>query len=99
MLFDVAEVHDDRRVEDAIDEVYHEYLDLLLDLTGDTFMGFSTIELELIPAWSSVRGGGGGRGPRRRTDRRLAVQHRATAAAQGRCSRTPRERQPRGVRR
>lgn len=47
VLFDVAEGHDERRVEDAIDEVNYEYLDLLLDLTGDTFMGNSTIELEL----------------------------------------------------
>ncbi len=47
VLFDVTEGHDDRRVEDAIDEVNHEHLDLLLDLTGDRYMGSSAIELEL----------------------------------------------------
>ena len=47
VLFDVAEGHDDRRVEDAVDEVNYEYLDLLLDLTGDLYMGNSAIELEL----------------------------------------------------
>ncbi len=47
VLFDVAEGHDDRRVEAAIDEVNYEYLDLLLDLTGDLFMGNSAIELDL----------------------------------------------------
>jgi hypothetical protein len=47
VLFDVAEGHDDRHVEEAIDEVNSEYLDLLLDLTGDLYMGNSAIELEL----------------------------------------------------
>jgi hypothetical protein len=47
VLFDAAEGHDDRRVEDAVDEVNHEYLDLLLDLTGDLYMGNSAIEVEL----------------------------------------------------
>ena len=47
VLFDVTAGHDDRRVEDAIDEVNYEYLDLLLDLTGDLHMGNSVIELEL----------------------------------------------------
>lgn len=46
VLFDATEGHDDRRVEDAIDEVNHEYLDLLLDLTGDLYIGNSAIELE-----------------------------------------------------
>ena len=44
VLFDVEEGHDDPQVEAAIDEVNTEYLDLLLDLTGDTYMGESTIE-------------------------------------------------------
>lgn len=44
VLFDVAEGHDDRRVEEAIDEVNFEYLDLLLDLTGDLHIGSTTIE-------------------------------------------------------
>ena len=47
VLFDVTAGHDDRRVEDAIDEVNYEYLDLLLDLTGDLHMGNSVLELEL----------------------------------------------------
>ncbi len=47
VLFDVAEGHDDRRVEDAVDEVNAEYLDLLLDLTGDLYMGSSAFDLEL----------------------------------------------------
>ena len=45
VLFDVADGHDDPRVEVAIDDVNTEYLDQLLDLTGDTYMGASTIEL------------------------------------------------------
>lgn len=47
VLFDVAEGHDDRRVEDAIAKVNYEYLDLLLDLSGDLHMGNSAIEPEL----------------------------------------------------
>jgi hypothetical protein len=47
VLFDVAEGHDDRRVEDAIDEVDADYLDLLLDLTGDLYMGNHTLAPEL----------------------------------------------------
>lgn len=47
MLFDVAEGHDDRRVEDAIDEANADYLDLLLDLTGNLYMGNHTLETEL----------------------------------------------------
>ncbi len=45
VLFDVEQGHDDPRVEHAIDEVNCEYLDLLLDLTGDTYMGSAAIEL------------------------------------------------------
>lgn len=45
VLFDVELGHDDSRVEETIDEVNTEYLDLLLDLTGDTYMGASVIEL------------------------------------------------------
>lgn len=44
-LFDVEEGHEDPRVETAIDEVSTEYLDLLLDLTGGTYMGASAIRL------------------------------------------------------
>ncbi len=45
VLFDVEVGHDDHRVEAAIDEVNTEYLDLLLDLTGDAYMRASAIEL------------------------------------------------------
>jgi hypothetical protein len=45
VVFDVEDGHDDPEVEAAIDEVNTEYLDLLLDLTGDTYMGVSAIEL------------------------------------------------------
>lgn len=47
VLFDVAVGHDDRHVEDAIDEAHAEYLDLLLDLTGDRYMGSHTIRSAL----------------------------------------------------
>jgi len=45
ILFDVEEGHDHPRVEAAIDDVNTEYLDLLLDLTGDTYTGTATIAL------------------------------------------------------
>lgn len=45
VLFDVEDGHDDPRVEAAIDEVNADYLDLLLDLTGDTCTGASLVEL------------------------------------------------------
>ena len=45
VLFDVEQGHDNPQVEAAIDEVNTECLDLLLDLTGDTYMGTATIEL------------------------------------------------------
>ena len=45
VLFDVEHGHDDPRFEQAIDESNTEYLDLLLDLTGDTYMGSAAIEL------------------------------------------------------
>ena len=38
VLFDVAQGAD-RGVEEAVDEIGTEYLDLLLDLTGDAYMG------------------------------------------------------------
>ena len=46
VLFDVEQGHDDPRIEAAIDEVNTEYLDLLLDLTGDTYMGPAAIEVD-----------------------------------------------------
>ncbi len=45
VLFDIGFGHPDRQVEEAIDEVNTEYLDLLLDLTGDDYMGHKTIDL------------------------------------------------------
>ncbi len=50
VLFDVAEGHDERRVEDAVDEANAEYLDLL-DVTGDLYG-----RLQLAPAGSPPRG-------------------------------------------
>ena len=45
VLFDVEAGHDDPRVEAAIDEANTEHLDLLLDRTGDVYMGASAIDL------------------------------------------------------
>jgi len=39
VLFDVEVGHADRGVEDAVDQVNTEYLDTLIDLTGDAHMG------------------------------------------------------------
>lgn len=44
VLFDVATGHGDERVEEMIDEVGVEYLDLLLDLTGDDYMGHREVD-------------------------------------------------------
>lgn len=44
VLYDVELGHANRQVEDVIDEVNSEYLDFLLDLTGDTYMGRTTID-------------------------------------------------------
>ena len=41
---DIGFSHDDPAVENGIDEVDTEYLDLLLDLTGDDFMGHRRID-------------------------------------------------------
>jgi hypothetical protein len=46
VLYDVEFGHADRRVEDVINEVNSVYLDFLLDLTGDAYMGRATIEAE-----------------------------------------------------
>jgi hypothetical protein len=43
VLFDLAEGHADARVESVIDEANTEYLDLLLDLTGDSYMGHAVL--------------------------------------------------------
>ncbi len=43
VLFDVEVGHVDRGVEDAVDQVNTEYLDTLIDLTGDEHMGPVTI--------------------------------------------------------
>lgn len=44
VLFDVDTGHPDRAVEDAVDLVDIEYLDVLIDLTGDDYMGRVTID-------------------------------------------------------
>ncbi len=48
VLFDMAVGHDDTAVESTIDEVNIEYLDPLLDLTGDDFMGEHVIDAETV---------------------------------------------------
>lgn len=45
VLFDVEQGHNDPLVEAAIDDVNTEFLDVLLDLTGDAYMGPTAIEL------------------------------------------------------
>ena len=42
-LYDIAVGHDDPEVENRIDEVGFEYLDLMLDLTGDAYHGRKTV--------------------------------------------------------
>ncbi len=42
-MFDVEVGDSDRAVEDAVDLVNTEYLDVLVDLTGDEHMGAVTI--------------------------------------------------------
>jgi hypothetical protein len=44
VLFDVDTGHPDRAVEDAVDRVDIEYLDVLIDLTGDAYMGRVVID-------------------------------------------------------
>lgn len=43
VLYDIGISHDDPGVETRIDEVGFEYLDLLLDLTGDDYLGRKTV--------------------------------------------------------
>ncbi len=43
VLYDIGVGHDDSEVETRIDEVGFEYLDLLLDLTGDDYLGRKTV--------------------------------------------------------
>jgi len=45
VLYDMDTGHDDPGVETLIDEVGFEYLDLLLDLTGDDYLGRKTVSL------------------------------------------------------
>lgn len=42
VLYDIDVGHDDAEVENLIDEVGFEHLDLLLDLTGDDYLGRKT---------------------------------------------------------
>jgi hypothetical protein len=48
VLFDVGVGHDDETVESAIDDVNIEYLDPLLELTADDFMGERIIDAETV---------------------------------------------------
>jgi hypothetical protein len=43
-LYEIVDGHGDANVEEAIDRVGFEYLDLLLDLTGDDYLGHKTIQ-------------------------------------------------------
>lgn len=43
VLYDVGVAHDDPEVETTIDEAGVDYLDLLLDLTGEEYLGRHTI--------------------------------------------------------
>lgn len=43
VLYDVGVGHDDPEVESTIDEVGLDYLDLLLDITGEEYLGRKTI--------------------------------------------------------
>lgn len=43
VLYDVSAGHEDPEVETTIDEVGFDYLDLLLDITGDDYLGRQTI--------------------------------------------------------
>jgi hypothetical protein len=43
VLYDVGVGHDDPEVETTIDEVGLDYLDLLLDITGEEYLGRKTI--------------------------------------------------------
>ena len=49
VLFDVETGHPDRAVEDAVDVVDIEYLDVLIDLTGDEYMGHVVIGCSPAP--------------------------------------------------
>lgn len=49
VLFDVDSGHPTRAVEDAVDRVDIEYLDVLIDLTGDRYMGAVTIARSAPP--------------------------------------------------
>ena len=55
MLYESAEGHPEPDVEDTIDQVSTEYLDLLLDLTGDAYLGVATIDR------TDIEHGAGGR--------------------------------------
>ncbi len=56
VLFDVEQGYDDPQVEGAIDHVNTEYLDLLLDLTGDAYIGGVDRRAGLRPADTRAAG-------------------------------------------
>jgi hypothetical protein len=43
VLYGAGEGHEDPVVEDTVDQVGVDYLDLLLDLTGDQYLGHTSI--------------------------------------------------------
>jgi hypothetical protein len=47
VLYDIGIGHDDPEVETCIDEVGFEYLDLLLDLTGDDYRGRKAVSVPI----------------------------------------------------
>lgn len=49
MLYDIGVGHHDPEVETRIDEVGFEYLDLLLDLTGDDYLARKTVSRPVAP--------------------------------------------------
>lgn len=49
VIYDIGIGHDDPAVENRIDEVGFDHLDLLLDLTGDAYLGRKTIERPAEP--------------------------------------------------
>ncbi len=49
VLYDIGVGHHDPEVETRIDKVGFEYLDLLLDLTGDDYLGRKTVSWPVAP--------------------------------------------------
>lgn len=56
VLFDAERADVTREVEDQVDRIGYEYLDRLLDLTGDDYYGEQTWSAELAPTTGSPDG-------------------------------------------